>query len=329
MRLPRALVGGVLAVVASSCGRLSVASGTVAGAQSRGGFRLLEWNVSDSAWLKQAAATRAVLRYADPDVVVLVQVAPAIDAAAVRRILAGLRGPADTTWFVSMGAAGVEHTVLASRDSVRPDAELTAVPYPRAGAAAARGAIPPMDTVELARTGSGLVRVNGAMIRLGGERLFLTGIHFTCCGTPDTWREYRRQAEATEIRARMRAVLESRTVDGVIAAGDMNLVSGPAPLDTLLAIGLPGSLGRMTRVNATHADGWTDWTWDGRGTPFNGGRLDNVAYSAGTLEPRFARVWDTEFLPPDTLRAHGLAASTSASIGRHRPVVVVFQWRAR
>jgi len=33
-------------------------------------FRVLEWNVSDSDWVKQRMATRAVLRHADPDVLV-------------------------------------------------------------------------------------------------------------------------------------------------------------------------------------------------------------------------------------------------------------------
>ena len=80
----------------------------------------------------------------------------------------------------------------------------------------------------------------------------------------------------------------------------------------------------MRRADALRLDRWTDWTWDGRGMPFNGGRLDNVLYSSGTLAVRRALVWDTEFLPADTLRAHGMDASTSKTIGRHRPVVVDF-----
>ena len=88
-------------------------------------------------------------------------------------------------------------------------------------------------------------------------------------------------------------------------------------------------LGPMRRANVMHFDGWTSWTWDGRGTPFNGGALDNVLYSSRTLAPRHAWIWDTEQLPADTLRANELDAGASAAIGRHRPVVVDFELRTR
>ena len=115
-------------------------------------------------------------------------------------------------------------------------------------------------------------------------------------------------------------------MQGAIAAGDINLVAGAAALDTLLATATRAALGPMRRADAVQLDGWTDWTWDGRGTPFNGGRLDNVIYSSGALTVLRARVWDTEFLPADTLRAHELTPTTSSSIGRHRPVVVDFRF---
>ena len=100
-------------------------------------------------------------------------------------------------------------------------------------------------------------------------------------------------------------------------------------MDTLLGGLRRSPLAPMRRADVLHFDGWTDWTWDGRGTPFNGGRLDNVLYSSGALEPRHAWIWDTEWLPADTLRAHGLDAGASQAIGRHRPVVVDFSLARR
>ncbi|MCG6954892.1 MAG: endonuclease/exonuclease/phosphatase family protein [Gemmatimonadetes bacterium] len=291
------------------------------------GFRLLEWNVSDSAWIRHREESRAVLRHVDPDIVVLVQVAAGMTAGGIRDMLVGLRGPADTTWFVSSrGDGDYEHTVIASRDTIRDLPGFARVPYPAADEAAVRADIPagehvpPRDTVSL-------VRANGAMVRVGDRSALVVGVHLTCCGAPGSWRETRRRLGAAVVRKRVRETLWHESPPALVVAGDLNLVAGRAPLDTLLATveGLP--LGPMRRADAVHPDGWTDWTWDGRGTPYNGGRLDNVIYSSGSLTVVDACVWDTEFMPPDTLRAHGLAPATSANIGRHRPVVVDLRFK--
>jgi hypothetical protein len=163
------------------------------------------------------------------------------------------------------------------------------------------------------------------MVRAADRWILVVGVHLTCCGTPHTWRDARRRLAAHLVRDRVVATLSSEAPAGLVIAGDLNLVTGRAPLDTLLATPTPPRLGPLRRADALHPDGWTDWTWDGRGTPFNGGRLDNVLYSSASLEAVHSRVWDTEFMEPDTLAVHGLEAGTSASIGRHRPVVVDFR----
>ncbi|MCG6987222.1 MAG: endonuclease/exonuclease/phosphatase family protein [Gemmatimonadetes bacterium] len=285
-------------------------------------FRVLEWNVSDSAWIRHRAASRAVLRSADPDIVVLVQVSGGTGVRGVREMLAGLRNPADTTWFVTSRVQGdYEHTVIASRYPVRALSEFDRVAYPDTGRAVARATpmpgetVPQRDTVDLART-------NGALVRVADRWLLVVGLHLTCCGTRDDWREARRRLAATAVRDRTRAAMARTRPAGVVMAGDMNLVGGRAPLDTLLATIAAPPLGPLRRAPAVHFDGWTDWTWDGRGTPFNAGRLDNIVYSTGTLDLLRARVWDTESMDADTLRAYGLMPETSRTIGRHRPVVV-------
>jgi hypothetical protein len=98
------------------------------------------------------------------------------------------------------------------------------------------------------------------------------------------------------------------------------------PLDTILAAIPDPHYLPFRDADAVHADGWSTWTWDGRGTPFNGGRLDVMTYS-GTLRQLSGTVWNTETMHPDTLRRHGLEPGTSQSINRHRPVVVDFTWR--
>src|SRR5581483_4879351 len=129
---------------------LAVAASTAAGAQASRSrapsFRVLQWNVSGTAWTKHAETARSILRYANPDVFVLDEVDPSLGADGVRRMLSGLRSPADTLWFVSFGQGGsYQRTVIASRDTVRGVPEFALVQFPDTGRAAAAAEIP--DTV--------------------------------------------------------------------------------------------------------------------------------------------------------------------------------------
>jgi hypothetical protein len=286
-------------------------------------IRILEWNVSDSAWVKNESATRSVLRHADPDVVVLIQIHPGLTTVDLKRVLSGIRGPGDTAWHLSYrGSSGLEHTAIASRTPIVEVPEFENIPFPTTRSDAQQAI--PTDPAE--RGVKPAVPITAVTLKWKSGSLLVVGLHFTCCGTIDTWREYRRRIEADEVRARLRTAVSRIRPDGVVIAGDMNLVSGRAALDTVLKSIVVKPLSPMMRVDALHLDGWTDWTWDGTGTQFNGGRLDNVVYSSGTLRPVFSRIWDTADLSPDTLRAYGLEASSSKTINRHRPVVVDFRF---
>jgi len=285
-------------------------------------FRILEWNVSNTAWIEHRAAARAVLRSADPEIVVLVQVAGKTRERDIREMLAGLRGPADTSWSISTRTEGdYERTVIASRVPVRALPDFSRVTYP-ATEQVKRSIAPPPGEKASPKDTVDVIRTNAALLRVADQRLLVVGVHLTCCGDGNDWREARRRLAAAVVRDRIRSAVARTHPDGIVIAGDMNLVHGRAPLDTLLSAETTPPLGPLRRAPAVHPDGWTDWTWDGRGTPFNAGRLDNVVYSAGSLEFTRARVWDTEFMDSDTLRAQGLTPETSRSIGRHRPVVV-------
>jgi hypothetical protein len=170
------------------------------------------------------------------------------------------------------------------------------------------------------------VHVNGGIIPLGNRKVMVVALHLTCCGTPGTWREYRRQLAAALIKSRIGEAMRIEKPDAVIGGGDMNLVAGTAALDTLLTALNTNSAGPLRGAPAVRTDG-TDWTWDGRGTVFSQGKLDIVFYSSGSLTPAAARVWDTEVMPADSLRRWGLTPASSKSINRHRPVVVDFVFR--
>jgi hypothetical protein len=292
---------------------------------ARNTFRVLQWNVSDSAWVKAEPATRAVLHYANPDIVMLVEVHKYMTAPEVKRMMSGMRGSDDTTWFISYReGAGGEHTAIASRTPLTEVAELQSITLPQSGPRAARIAQP--DSEKAKAPAPTAVSIAGAVARIGSKAVLIVPMHFTCCGSFGTWREYRRQEDALLIRERLRAALSHIKVDAIVAGGDMNLVSGRVALDTLLSSVNARPLGPMRRADALHIDGWTDWTWDGTGTPFNGGRLDNMIYSSGTLRVTAARILDTADMPADSLRAHSLEAGMSQAINRHRPVVVDFEF---
>ena len=268
-------------------------------------FRLLEWNVSDSAWAQRPEATRTLLRNADPDILVLVQVAPGMDSTSIRALLTGLRGPADTTWFlgINTNGAGAEHTVIASRDSVVSLGDFRAAQLPDTGALARLAAVPDTETGRTVAPAAINLRTNGALVRSHGRWILVAAVHLTCCGTAGSWREYRRQLAAITIRDLVRQDAAARRPAGVVIAGDFNVVSGDAPLDTLLGT-LSPPLGPMRRATAIGPDGTSDWTWEGRGTPFPNGRLDHVLYSSGSLAVMRAKVLQ------------------DSDINRHRPVVV-------
>ncbi len=318
----------VLAILIAVMGCRSFATPVSTATATRGSsFRVVAWNVSDSAWLKNPESTRLVLRHADPDIFLLVQVPRAMTAADVHNVLTGIRGRGDTTWFVALhDESGVEHAVVASRDSLKPLREFEDISYPK-GPALLRASPPDTNTASLKRDAVRSVHANAAMVRVGGRWVLAAALHLTCCGEAGSWREYRRYLGALVIRDSIRAALSQGLATAVVLGGDMNLVTGAAPLDTLLTTLDGSSLGPMKRAEAVRPDGVTDWTWDGRGTEFPNGRLDNVAYSQGTLAVARATVWDTEAMNADTLSAHGVTATTSRSINKHRPVVVEFTFK--
>jgi endonuclease/exonuclease/phosphatase family metal-dependent hydrolase len=147
-----------------------------------------------------------------------------------------------------------------------------------------------------------------------------------CCGgSADGWQEQRRRVEARIIHRAIRLALVRGTVSGVVLGADLNLVTGGAPLDTLLQP-LDRIQGALAATAPKHLTGSQDWTWRGVDSPFPPSRLDYVLYSARTLLVRRSFVLETEDLTPDHHRGLGIDASTSQHLSDHRPVIVDFAW---
>lgn len=295
-------------------------------------FRVSVWNVAESSFVRRPDAFRRILRETDADLFSFDEVGEQTSPDQLLRTLRGLRGDADSVWHLSWGTGGdYQRTVIASRSPLKHMPEFAPLPFP-AGTDLVLRKAPDSLHARLRSDFARGVATNAVVVEVLGRRLLLAGLDLWARGnSPDSWEEARRRLEATAIRDALRLVLarleaEGRRVDGIVVGGDMNLVAGRAALDTLLALDA-GRLGPLTRAPALHADGWSTWTWDGRGGPFHSAPMDAVLFSARTLTALRARIVDWDVFPATERAALGLTPAPVAGLSRHRPIVVDFAWR--
>lgn len=132
--------------------------------------------------------------------------------------------------------------------------------------------------------------------------------------------------EAQLIRKATRDAIAGRRVDGLIVAGDLNLVGTALPLGILGGPYGP-KFGGLAVAEVYQLDGQSRWTWDGRETPFPSNTLDYALFSATTLEVTGGWVLDTADVPEDVLDEFGLSAGSSGRLSSHLPLVVDYRWR--
>lgn len=290
-------------------------------------FRVLSWNVDRTAHIRGRDAFRALVGAVDPDLFLLSEVADTTSADHVRAALWGLRGPADTLWYVAFGrGGGYQRSVIAARAPIAQTPAFDSIPYP----ADDRDRLLAMIADSLrpaarAALDAG-VATNAGLVTVAGRRVLLVVADLQCCGaSADGWQEQRRRVEARVLHRAIRGTLARGRVDAVVLGADLNLVTGGAPLDTLL-LPLDRRQGALAATAPKHVTGSQDWTWRGVNSPFPPSRLDYVLYSARTLQVRRCFVLETEDLRPDALAARGLEAGTSQRLSDHRPVIADFAW---
>ena len=292
-------------------------------------IRILSWNISDDAYASQQQEFSTLLRWADPDVVLLDEVNPSASAAELAKSFITLRPDVDETWTIDIGVSGGrQRCVIASRGSQESLPEFsTIIPYPDADR---RYLLEHMSDDDLDYDMYGIdggIPVNGAIVLAGEQRLLIIITDLQCCGDDQSsWQEYRRRAEVRVIRELIEQVLQRTSVDGILIAGDFNLVNGPSPLIMLSMPYEPDNAGLLA-AEVYHPNGSSSWTWDGRGTPFPSGTLDFQLFDSQQLTVRSGYILDTENLPPAVLEQHGMKSSTSGRTGRHRPLLIEYGWR--
>ena len=292
------------------------------------GMRILSWNISDDAFVAEPEEFQSLLRWADPDIVLLDEVSPSADVEKLHIALDHLRPGDDETWHINVGASGGrQRDIIASRAPQEALPEFSSmIPYPGADR---HYILEHMTDRERANPDWSMdfgIPVNAIIILTGGKRLLTVIADLQCCGDdPESWQEYRRRVEAREIRRLIEQVIERTAVDGLIIAGDLNLVNGSAPA-TILRESYRNCHAGLSAAELYHPDNVANWTWDGRGMPFPNGILDFQFYCPESFEMRSGFILDTETLAPEALRKHGLESDTSKRTGRHRPLVAEYGW---
>jgi len=292
-------------------------------------FRILSWNISGDAYVAEQPDGHSLLRWGDPDVLLLDEVAPAADPSELTKALTNLRSGDDKAWQVNFGVSGGrQRGVIASRyrQEVIPEFS-TIVPYPDEGRERILAVVPPEKRSRESQHMNNGIAVNGAVILIGDKRLLVVITDLQCCGDgPQSWEELRRRVEAGEIRRLIGQILERTKIDGIVFAGDFNLVESTFAM-TLLTGPYPLPHSGLIPAELYQPDGTTTWTWDGRGTPFPSNTLDYQLYGPWGLTLSSGFILDTERLPPEVLEKHELESSTVGRTGNHRPLVVEYSWR--
>ena len=291
-------------------------------------FRVVSWNVGREDLFDQPDAFGAILRALAPDLLMLDEVAGGHSAQEVEALL-NRHLPGDLPWRAVYGASGgSQRGVIAARGAApvvvapfdRP------LPYPDSTHALVPADAPPGARQWLRSRLESHVPATGAIVQIRGRRLLAVAVDLESGGTPGGARDRLRRIEALAIRQAIQAAARAEGVDGVLLAGDVNLVGSTEPL-TLLARGLDVE-GRSLRVaQPLRLDGVSVATWENPAEPFTPSRLDYVLYSQASLGWVGGFVFRSLDLPPRWRARHGVAEGTSG-VTDHLPVVSDLRWGA-
>jgi hypothetical protein len=292
-------------------------------------FRVVSWNVGREDMFQQPDVFGAILRALAPDLLLLDEVAGGHSAEEVEALLNRIL-PGDQPWRAVYGVSGgSQRGVIATRG---PAPRLVApfdrvIPYPDSTPALIAGdTTRGMQAWLQSRLGSN-VPATGAVVEIGGRRLLAVTVDLESGGAPGNAQDRLRRIEAAAIRDAAEAALLTGTrpagVDGILLAGDLNLVGTRAPLEILAAPAADGP--PFTVAHPLRLDGASSTTWENPDEPFTPGRLDFVLLHPGMMAVAGGFVFSSADLPPEWRAQHGLTETTSR-VTDHLPVVTDLRW---
>ncbi len=272
-----------------------------------GALRIMSWNASNGALFDHPEPFVRVLAAIDPDVIFLQELTDRNSASQLESFLnQRLSIEALNEWTVVFGEGGGNlRCAVASKLPLESVVPFELLSYP--------------DGPDRS------LRVAGAVLEFANRRLLCVSVHLRCCGGIRSQQDFIRILEVETIREELRKLAESGTVDGIIVAGDFNLVGSRRPLDLLTDQLHVGGLS-LIAAQPNQLDGLSNATWSDRKQSFVPGRLDYLLFSDTTMALRSTFVLDARDLTPQALRHLGLRSDDTASASDHFPVVADVRW---
>lgn len=285
-------------------------------------LRLLTWNVSDRALLTRTDAFARILAALDPDVVLFDEMSREIDA---RRIETFLAQSLTGEWTVVMGqGGGRQHTAVASRLPITPDATLARVAYPDSVAL--------LDTLRMPRQPRNDMRtfrvdgipVVGARVHAGGRTILLVALDLSCCGYAGSEEDRFRIMASSAVHDAIAGAVAAGGIDAVVVGGDFNLVGSRTPVD-VMARALDPAGGNLASIDGIRLNGVSNASWRSPTDIFPPGRLDWILYSPSSLFALRSFTFATEDLSAEVLAELGLEREDSERASDHLPIVADYR----
>lgn len=272
------------------------------------GLRIVSWNVNQGALLTNSEPFGRVLAAVDPDVILLQELTDRNTAGQIKGVLnRWLPHDGPQQWDVVFGAGGGNlRCVIASRLELTPSKPVELVPHPM-------------------WREDHYLRAVGTIIEHAGKRLLVISMHLRARGRAGSREDLIRGLEVETLRQAIRSAMLGENINGIIVAGDFNLVGSRRPLD-LMTRWLDLEDWSLKAAQAYQLDGLSNATWADPDEPFVPGRLDYLLYSDATLTLARSFVLDSRDLNPRWLDRHGLKLDDTASASDHLPLIADVKW---
>ncbi len=265
-------------------------------------LRVMSWNIERGAIFTNPEPFRRAFAAIQPDVILLQELKDSNTLEQARDFLhAAIPLPENAQWKITIGSAGGDlHCGI-----------LTRLPL---------GTSAPLDGITLPNQPTRTIRAIGNVINFREKQILFVSVHLKCCGNAEGPEDQQRQTEAHAIHDAITAFVKTNPMDGVVIAGDFNLVGSRDPLE-ILAMGLDLDHSNLTIAPTLQLDGLSNTTWSDSKQPFTPGRLDYLLFADSKLNLLHSFVYDSRCLSPHWLANHHLEAADTCAASDHMPLV--------
>lgn len=265
-------------------------------------LRIMNWNVLRGANFTNPDPFARTIAAINPDVILLQELPETTSSEQLKAFLA--LAAHDVHWNVALGAGGGDlRCAIASKLPMQE--ALQSVPMP--------------DQPD--RT----LRCVGAVIEHGERRLLTVAVHLRCCGRAGGPEDQIRLTEVRTLSEAMLSLMKQEAIDGVVIAGDFNLVGSRDPAE-VMAAGLDLDRSALRLAHPLGLDGLSHVTWADPMQPFAPGRLDLLMYSDSSLEMDRTFIYDSSHLSARWLESHTVKSDDSREASDHLPVIADLRW---